>query len=60
MTGHQKTFQNILLVALIINITLNILLVNIYGVNGVAFATAFSLAFWNITAYIYSKKVIKN
>ncbi|WP_417619331.1 flippase [Oceanihabitans sediminis] len=60
MTGYQKIFQNILFFALIINIVLNISLVKLYGVDGVAFATAFSLAFWNITAYVYTKKVIRN
>jgi O-antigen/teichoic acid export membrane protein len=57
MTGRQKAFQNILFVALIINITLNLLLVNKYGINGVATATAVSLAFWNVTSIIYIKKV---
>jgi len=56
MTGHQKVFQNVLLIALFINITLNLLLVKPYGVTGVAIATAVSLAFWNITSVIYIKQ----
>lgn len=58
MTGRQKIFQNILFIALIINITLNLMLIKNYGINGVAFATAFSLVFWNITSWVFSRKVI--
>lgn len=56
MTGHQKAFQNVLLIALIINIILNLVLVKSYGITGVAIATAVSLAFWNITSVIYIKQ----
>ena len=59
MTGHQKVFRNILTLALIVNLSLNLLLVGDYGVNGVAIATATSLALWNVLALVYSKKVIK-
>ena len=58
MTGRQKAFQNILFIALIINITLNILLVEKHGINGVATATAISLTFWNIASVIYIRKHI--
>lgn len=58
MTGHQKVFQNILFIALIINISFNLLLVKQYGINGVAIATAVSLAFWNITSVVYINRVI--
>ncbi|HIP33466.1 MAG TPA: hypothetical protein EYG89_01740 [Bacteroidia bacterium] len=56
MTGHQKAFQNILFLALIINIILNLLLVEKFGMIGVGFSTAFSLLFWNITSVIYIYK----
>lgn len=59
MTGHHKTFRNILIIALGINITLNLLLIKKYSVDGVAIATATGLVFWNITSLIYAKKVIK-
>ncbi|MGG5485942.1 flippase [Gaetbulibacter sp. PBL-D1] len=58
MTGRQNVFQNILFIALIINISLNLLLVSKYGINGVATATAASLAFWNIVSVIYIRKKI--
>jgi O-antigen/teichoic acid export membrane protein len=58
MTGHQNIFQNILFIAMLLNISLNLLLIQPYGINGVAFATAFSLAFWNITSVIYIKRKV--
>ncbi|WP_289043725.1 MATE family efflux transporter [uncultured Olleya sp.] len=48
MTGKQKTYQLILLIALIINIILNAILIPKYGMNGAAISTSFSLVFWNI------------
>lgn len=55
MTGRQKIFQNILLIALVINVTLNLLLIEPLGINGVAIGTATSLAFWNVASVIYVK-----
>lgn len=59
MTGHQKVFQNILFIALIINIVLNLILVKSLGMFGVGISTAFSLLFWNIACVIYINKVLK-
>lgn len=59
MTGHQKVFQNILFIALIINIVLNLILVKSLGMFGVGISTAFSLLFWNITCVIYINKALK-
>lgn len=59
MTGHQKAFQNILFIALIINIVLNLVLVKPLGMVGVGISTAFSLLFWNITCVIYINRVLK-
>tara|TARA_R100001377_G_scaffold84071_2_gene66829 strand:- start:236 stop:460 length:225 start_codon:yes stop_codon:yes gene_type:complete len=58
MTRSQKAFQNILFIALLINISLNLVLVNNYGVNGVAIATSVSLDFWNLVSVIYIRKNI--
>ncbi|WP_347373633.1 flippase [Aequorivita sp. Q41] len=58
MTGYQKVFQNILVVSFIINLILNLTLVTAYGINGVAFATAFSLIFSKIASAFYIKKLI--
>jgi len=57
MTGKEKIFQNILLLALICNIILNIFLIPIFGINGAAISSSFSLVFWNLSTcfYIYKK-----
>ncbi|PWI29834.1 flippase [Flavobacteriaceae bacterium LYZ1037] len=56
MTGHQKIHQNIVLVALGINIILNFILTPRYGAVGAAIATLISMAFWNIYGAIYLKR----
>nr|WP_321233984.1 flippase [uncultured Psychroserpens sp.] len=56
MTGQQKAYQNIVLIALTINIILNFVLTPIYGAVGAAIATVISISFWNITGAIYLKQ----
>ena len=53
MTGGEKTFQVIVFLALIINLLLNILLIPVYGIIGAAFATLFSVGFWNLVSVYY-------
>lgn len=55
MTGRQKAFQNIIVIAAVINIILNFLLIPIFGITGSAFATAISMSFWNLAAVTYIK-----
>ncbi|MBZ0158363.1 MAG: flippase [Alphaproteobacteria bacterium] len=47
MTGRQKVFQNVMLLTVIINLTLNLTLVPRYGLNGAAFATMCSVILLN-------------
>lgn len=47
MTGNQKEFRNIMAYTLVINIILNLILIQKFGINGAAIATTFSLVFWN-------------
>ena len=56
MVGRQKIFQNILLVAALINIVLNSLLIPKYGIEGAAVASTASGVFWNLLMIIYIKK----
>lgn len=56
MTGKQKKYQNIILAATIINITLNLFFIPRYGINGAALASMISVAFWNMSAVVYIKK----
>ena len=57
MTGKEKIFRNILVVALLINISFNLVLIPRYGIEGAAIASASSLVFWNLYSvfYVYRK-----
>nr|WP_309760582.1 MATE family efflux transporter [Flavobacterium sp.] len=57
MTGKQNIFQFILILAVVLNFTLNYILVPLYGMNGAAFSYVLSMFFWNfITSIIIYKK----
>ena len=57
MTGQQNNYLKILIVGAIINVTLNFILIPIYGIKGAAFASVCSLSFWNLTmVYMVKKK----
>ncbi|NOZ47018.1 MAG: flippase [Chlorobi bacterium] len=52
MTGQEKTGRNIILFGAILNFILNFILIPVYGIEGAAFATAFSTITWNVLAHI--------
>jgi O-antigen/teichoic acid export membrane protein len=56
MTDNQKIFQNVIIVASIINILLNYILIPKYGINGAAIASMFSMIFWNVTLVFIIKQ----
>ena len=56
MTGKEKVFRNVLTAALLINISLNLFLIPIYGIEGAAIASASSLIFWNLYSVFYVYK----
>lgn len=56
MTGHQKIIQNILLISVIIEITMNAILIPIYGVVGAAFASVVGTAIKNFSLSYFVKK----
>jgi O-antigen/teichoic acid export membrane protein len=56
MTGHQNAFKNIVLIAALMNLGLNILLTPLYGLYGAAIAGMLSLMIWNIAALCYIKR----
>jgi O-antigen/teichoic acid export membrane protein len=57
MTGRQSIFQIVLVVAVLVNLILNIVLIPMYSITGAAIAFVCSLLFWNIvTAIIIYKK----
>ncbi len=51
MTGKQKIFQNIILIAAILNIMLNLLLIPKLGIVGAAVASAIAFCFINIVPF---------
>ena len=55
MTGNQKVLRNIMSVAAVINIGLNLLLIPRLGINGSAISAMISLSFWNIAILVYIK-----
>ena len=55
MTGHQKVHQKIVLLALGLNIVLNITLTPLYGGLGAAIATTISILSWNVLGAWYLK-----
>jgi O-antigen/teichoic acid export membrane protein len=56
MTDNQHMFMKILLGGLGINISFNILLIPLYGINGAAIATLISMSFWNINSLLILKR----
>jgi O-antigen/teichoic acid export membrane protein len=56
MTGKEKQARNIIIVASIINVALNLYLIPIYGLMGAAIATGVSTVVWNIMAVFQIKK----
>ena len=55
LTNHEKSFQNIIFIALLINIVLNVILIPIYSIDGAAFSSMLSLIFWNSSCILYIK-----
>jgi O-antigen/teichoic acid export membrane protein len=60
MTGRQTVFQNVLLLAVIINFFLNLFLVPQFGMIGASISFVTSTLFWNIitTIIVYKKDKI--
>ena len=60
MTGKEKIFRNILSIALVIKVTLNLLLIPRFGIEGAAIASATSMIFWNLYSvyYVYREYVM--
>lgn len=56
MTNNQKIFQNVLLIAALINAILNYILIPKFGFNGAAFASMITIMSWNIALVIIIKR----
>lgn len=56
MTGNERLTAIFMSVSIILNITLNFILVPLYGINGTAISTTLVLIFWNLSMFILVKK----
>lgn len=56
MSGYEKTFMYISIVAMTINVVMNLILIPEFGYLGAAIASAFTLAFNNLCCVYYVKK----
>ena len=48
MTGHERDTMRGMLMALALNVALNLLLIPLFGIEGAALATAMTFATWNV------------
>lgn len=48
MTGRQKLLQNFIVLALLLNVSISVALVQYFDVEGVAFGSAIGMIFWNV------------
>jgi O-antigen/teichoic acid export membrane protein len=55
MTGKEKILRNIIFFSAVINVTLSLVLIPRFGLEGAAIAGMTSLCFWNIYTLIYIK-----
>ena len=55
MTGREKQYRNIMLLAAFMNIVINLIFTPKFGSIGAAIAGMFSLVFWNIITLVYIK-----
>jgi O-antigen/teichoic acid export membrane protein len=56
MTGHEKVFQKIIIASMVFNISLNLLLIPVWGVLGAATTSMLTMLFWNSITVFYIKK----
>ena len=56
MTGHEKQQLYFIIIALALNLTISLILVDKYGGIGVAIGSAIGMMSWNIIGAIYLKK----
>ncbi len=55
MSGHYNIVASGMLFSSIINISLNLLMIPRFGIEGAAFATGFSYIFWNLFLFFVAK-----
>ena len=53
MTGHHRAFQNILLIATLLNVVSCYLFIPLYGITGAAISSMIFMSSWNIISLVY-------
>lgn len=53
MTGHHRAFQNILLIATLLNVIACYILIPLYGMTGAAMSSMIFMSSWNIISLVY-------
>ena len=56
MTGDERPARNVVLVAAVVNLLLNLWWIPIYGMTGAAMATVTATILWNLSALIHVRK----
>lgn len=56
MTDQQRTYQNVIVIAFLINLFLNFILIPNFSYNGAAIASSVAMIFWNVTLVVIIKK----
>ncbi|HNS12243.1 MAG TPA: polysaccharide biosynthesis C-terminal domain-containing protein [Bacteroidia bacterium] len=59
MTGHQKVFLFLYFLSFCLQVSLNFLLIPVYGIAGASIASASAIILLNGLAYLYVKKKLK-
>ena len=59
MSGHHVILMRILIASMLLNVILNLVLIPVFKTTGAAVATALSVAFWNIVALIFVRRLLK-
>jgi O-antigen/teichoic acid export membrane protein len=59
MTGYQKTFFSLFMLAFVIQFVLNMILIPLTGIIGAAIGSSIAMVFLNLSAYIFVKKKLK-
>ena len=57
MTGNQKTFRNIMLLAVAINFAMSVILIPEFGMLGAASAATLSIITWNVVTLVFIHKL---
>jgi O-antigen/teichoic acid export membrane protein len=56
MTGHQSNLRNIMMIAAVNNVVLNLILIPFVGIFGAALAAMASVSLWNVWTLIFIKR----